>query len=99
MKKRYLPKRRMKGLCIRGYRYCGPRCSGPGSPVNAVDACCKAHDECLNGSESRCRCDRRLIDCLRSHVDKLGEEGRTARLISNYMKLQTLVTCSFCNHK
>ncbi|MFZ0475992.1 MAG: hypothetical protein WAM18_11040 [Halobacillus sp.] len=27
------------GLClIPGYRYCGPGCSGPGTPVNAVDA-------------------------------------------------------------
>ncbi|HWL11412.1 MAG TPA: Parvovirus coat protein VP1-like protein, partial [Ureibacillus sp.] len=32
------------GFCLPGYRYCGPGCSGPGSPTNPVDACCKFHD-------------------------------------------------------
>lgn len=26
-------------------RYCGPGHSGPGAPVDALDAACKAHDE------------------------------------------------------
>ncbi|WP_325058505.1 hypothetical protein [Lentibacillus cibarius] len=29
-----------------GYKYCGPGCSGPEQPINAVDAACQVHDIC-----------------------------------------------------
>ena len=47
-----------------GYRWCGPGCSGPGKPINDVDACCKAHDRCLK-RHSQCYCDRKFLECLR----------------------------------
>ena len=43
-------------------RYCGPGHSGPGAPIDAVDAVCKTHDECYGRrGYLDCRCDRNLI--------------------------------------
>lgn len=54
--------------CIHG-NWCGPGCSGPDSPVDAVDSCCKAHDLCYDSlGYSSCSCDRRLKKCLKPYV-------------------------------
>lgn len=82
------------GFCIfPGYKWCGPGCSGPGKPINAVDACCKAHDECLK-FRSRCECDRKFLTCLRPKVDLTSEKGRVAALMYTYVKIQTIFTCA-----
>ena len=52
------------GAPIRHGHWCGMGVSGPEPPVDALDACCRAHDNCYtaNGTDS-CRCDRALHDC------------------------------------
>ncbi|QHE53574.1 phospholipase [Pontibacillus sp. HMF3514] len=76
-----------------GYKYCGPGCSGPGAPVNAVDAACKAHDECYRFFGPSCHCDQVFLSRLYELQNPNTEEGRHARVLYNYMKLQTLFTC------
>ncbi|WP_174616227.1 phospholipase [Virgibacillus ihumii] len=85
----------VRGLRIfPGYRWCGPGCSGPGAPINDVDACCKAHDKCYRSSRSKCRCDRAFLDCLQPKVNGNTRKGRQAAAMYNYMKLQQLFTCA-----
>ncbi|MGG1291742.1 hypothetical protein ABE218_10345 [Bacillus smithii] len=39
-------RKKSPGFCIfLGYRWCGPRCSGPGAPINDVDACRISNDK------------------------------------------------------
>jgi hypothetical protein len=84
------------GFCVfPGYKWCGPGCSGPGAPINEVDAACKAHDECYHLYGSRCECDRAFMHQLRLSANPYTEKGRHANLLYNYMKLQTLFTCGF----
>lgn len=78
-----------------GYNWCGPGCSGPGEPVNDVDACCKKHDQCLKSGRSQCECDQQFLKCISSKVNYHTDKGRKAALMYTYMKLQTLFTCSF----
>ncbi len=89
--------RRMKtgpNLCIfPGYKWCGPGCSGPGAPINSVDAACKDHDLCYERYGPSCQCDRMFMRKLRNHIDPDTREGRHAYLMYQYMKLQTKVTC------
>ena len=86
---------RRPGFCIpRGYRWCGPGCSGPGAPINAVDAACKAHDLCYERYGPSCKCDRMFMKQLQSRIDPHTREGRHALLYYQYMKLQTKFTCN-----
>lgn len=75
--------------CIHG-RWCGPGCSGPGPPIDEIDACCKAHDECY---ERRgywdCVCDNELLNCLRPLQDRF-----VARLVYNYFYTQYYWRCA-----
>ncbi len=92
--------RKRSSFCIfPGYRWCGPGCSGPGAPINGVDACCKAHDKCLNSGRSRCSCDREFLHCLRPKVNLHEKEGRVATIIYIYMKIQAGFTCSPINKR
>ncbi|WP_409300509.1 phospholipase [Peribacillus sp. SCS-155] len=75
------------------YKWCGPGCSGPEDPINDVDDCCKSHDQCYQ-QESRCQCDRNLINCLRTKVNFYSRKGFVAALIYFYMRIQVLFTCS-----
>ncbi|MEH7122403.1 Parvovirus coat protein VP1-like protein [Bacillus sp. JJ1773] len=76
------------GFCIPGYRYCGPGCSGPGSPINEVDACCKLHDECYwRYGRTRC-CDQLFLNCLRPKINSRNNMGRDAALIYSFMRLR-----------
>ncbi|RWZ52168.1 phospholipase [Halobacillus fulvus] len=78
-----------------GYKYCGPGCSGPGVPLNAVDAACKEHDECYAYYGNYCECDLAFIEKLKHLQNPYTTEGRHARLMYNYMKFQRFFTCSF----
>ena len=53
------------GLPIYG-NYCGPGCGeGNGSPIDAVDAAWRAHDDCCEArSYFDCGCDRNLLNSL-----------------------------------
>lgn len=64
--------------CIYG-RWCGPGCSGPGAPLDDVDACCQAHDRCYSArGYSSCSCDRALLSCLAPKRDLSTPKGRAA---------------------
>jgi hypothetical protein len=78
-----------------GYNWCGPGCSGPGAPINETDAACKAHDECYRKYGPSCECDQQFLFRLRLNSNPYTQEGRHARLMYNYMKLQTIFTCGF----
>ncbi|MGD6804255.1 phospholipase [Rossellomorea vietnamensis] len=87
-------RRKSKGFCVfPGYRYCGPGCSGPGAPVNAVDAACKAHDECYRRYGPSCRCDQLFMERLQARMHMNTPEARHARLMHGYMKLKTMFSC------
>ncbi|MFC7786278.1 MULTISPECIES: phospholipase [unclassified Rossellomorea] len=81
-------------LCVfPGYKWCGPGCSGPGAPINSVDAACKAHDLCYEQYGPSCRCDRMFMRRLKNEINPETQKGRHAFLLYQYMKLQTRVTC------
>ncbi|UOQ43283.1 phospholipase [Halobacillus salinarum] len=84
------------GFCVfPGYKYCGPGCSGPGEPVNAVDAACKEHDECYRQYGPSCYCDQQFLRQLDLLRNPYTEEGRHAQIIYRYMRLQSFFTCGF----
>lgn len=63
------------------YKWCGANC-GSGTPINALDRCCKMHDECYSYYSTypnRCGCDRVLISCA-SKTDNAG----TTRIIAAF---------------
>lgn len=94
----FLPQRRNNGLrfCVfPGYNWCGPGCSGPGVPINAVDAACKAHDLCYRKNGNPCECDQEFLRRLERQINLRTEEGRHARILYNYLKLQSWFTCGF----
>jgi hypothetical protein len=73
--------------CIYG-RWCGPGCSGPGSPINDVDACCKVHDECYDRKGYfACSCDRELLACLAPKRSIWTSKGRAAIAVWSYFKV------------
>jgi hypothetical protein len=44
--------------------WCGPGASGPGAPIDDLDACCMAHDQCYDREGYLdCDCDRVLCAC------------------------------------
>ncbi|WP_083838338.1 phospholipase [Lentibacillus jeotgali] len=82
------------GFCVfPGYRYCGPGCSGPGAPINAVDVACRAHDECLQKGGSPCFCDQQFLQHLRPLINPYTQEGRHARTIYNVMRIAARFRC------
>lgn len=84
--------RRQRNFCMfPGYRWCGPGCSGPGAPVNAVDAACKAHDECYRRKGISHRvCDQQFMNRLQPFLQQRTEEGRHARQLYSLMRLKML---------
>ncbi|MFC5463468.1 phospholipase [Lederbergia graminis] len=87
-------RRRKRGLCVfPGYKWCGPGCSGPGAPINDVDACCYKHDKCLSSGRSRCYCDRAFLSCLYPKINRQTDKGRKAATMYKYMQIQTIFTC------
>lgn len=84
------------GFCFPpGYNWCGPGCSGPGAPINAVDAACAAHDACYRLVGPSCRCDQEFLNRLRPLINPYTQQGRDARILYNYMKIQSLFSCAF----
>ena len=80
--------RKRKNCLFPGYRWCGPGCSGPGAPINDVDACCKAHDQCIERYGYSYQCDRKFVNCLRPKVNFYTRKGRTAALMYGFIKVQ-----------
>lgn len=80
-------KRKRSLTCLYG-NWCGPGCSGPDSPIDDVDNCCKKHDKCYekNGYFSG-KCDKKLLKCLRSKIDNETEKGRAAGIIYSFYSL------------
>ncbi|WP_147058506.1 phospholipase [Sporosarcina luteola] len=85
--------KRIRFCVFPGYNWCGPGCSGPGYPVNKVDALCKAHDECYRLNGDRCYCDSELLRRLRPYLAEDTQMGNHARNLHNYMRLQMRFTC------
>lgn len=88
-----MPQRSLRFCIFPGYNWCGPGCSGPGAPVNKVDAACKQHDMCYRKHGNRCECDQFFLNRLRPMINSRTQEGRHAQTIYNYMKFQTALTC------
>jgi hypothetical protein len=88
-----MKKKQHTGCLFPRYRWCGPHCSGPGTPINDVDVCCKRHDLCIMKGGSRCYCDTMFINCLHSKVNYHTKKGRQAALMYHAMKLNRLLTC------
>ena len=82
-----------------GYKWCGPGCSGPGPPLNELDAACMMHDKCYDSGRSRCECDREFLHRLYPLINPNSDAGRHARVVANYMRLQTAFTCSNFNNR
>lgn len=81
-------KSKKAGFCYPGYRYCGPGCSGPGKPTNAVDACCKLHDECYSKYGRTKQCDEIFQKCLLPEMNSRSRMGRNAKLFANVFKIK-----------
>ncbi|WP_219914656.1 phospholipase [Thalassobacillus sp. CUG 92003] len=78
-----------------GYNWCGPGCSGPGAPINRLDACCQAHDECYRVYGDYCYCDRMMLRAVAPLITPETKEGRHAKKVYDYMRLQSKFTCAF----
>lgn len=76
-----------------GYRWCGVRCSGPGAPVNEIDACCMRHDLCLHRGIHPCQCDHTFMECLRPKMRGHSRESRHASLMYHAFKLKNTFRC------
>ncbi|MEK5231354.1 Parvovirus coat protein VP1-like protein [Lysinibacillus sp. FSL K6-0232] len=76
------------GFCYPGYRYCGPGCSGPGMPTNAVDACCQQHDECYARYGRSRYCDQLFQQCLRPFMNTPHKIAKDARLFHKVFELR-----------
>lgn len=64
--------------CVYG-KWCGPGCSGPGAPIDDVDACCQAHDQCYGRrGYFSCSCDNELLNCIAPKRNILTPKGRAA---------------------
>lgn len=85
--------RRQSMFCFPGYRWCGPWCSGPGQPINQVDACCMYHDQCLRSGFSPCACDERFMECLRPMMHGPYPMNRHARIMYSAMRLRRPFVC------
>lgn len=76
------------GFCYPGYRYCGPGCTGPGVPVNAVDACCQSHDECYALTGRTKHCDDIFQQCLNQYKNSSTKMGKDANLFSKAINIK-----------
>lgn len=86
----YRPRiRRRRGICLPGYRYCGPGCSGPGNPINVLDAICLEHDGCIRQTRNRWDCDQKMLAQLRPLLRLSNRIGRDARLVYAFVNLRT----------
>lgn len=77
-----------RGLCMPGYNWCGPGCSGPGAPTNDVDACCKMHDDCYKRFGASPGCDQAFLNCLSRKRNPYTKKGRDANFFYNVIRLK-----------
>jgi hypothetical protein len=64
--------------------WCGPLCGG-GDPVDDLDSCCKAHDECYaQNGYLNCSCDWDLANCAADKINFWSDKGWAALAIFNY---------------
>ncbi|MBC5636100.1 Parvovirus coat protein VP1-like protein [Ornithinibacillus sp. BX22] len=68
-------------ICLPGYRYCGPGCSGPGAPTNKLDYFCLQHDQCYQRGLPRRLCDEQFLRQLAPYMTRRDKLGRDARLM------------------
>ncbi|MCG7342662.1 phospholipase [Sporosarcina sp. ACRSL] len=85
--------RKLRFCLFPGYNWCGPGCNGPGAPLNAVDAACKAHDKCYRLYGDRCHCDSEFLRRLKPFLHEDTPMGRHARILYKYIQLQMAFTC------
>ena len=81
-------RRPRRGFCYPNYRYCGPGCSGPGTPVNGVDRCCMLHDRCYAQNVGKKHCDDLFQQCLNQYKKSPTKMGRDANLFSRAIKMK-----------
>jgi hypothetical protein len=63
------------GNCLYG-NWCGPGCGG-GTPKDALDRCCKRHDECYGSRVlGSCSCDLELIACATPLIAQFWRPGQ-----------------------
>lgn len=67
--------------CYPGYRYCGPGCSGPGTPVNQLDRICMEHDACYRRQSKRV-CDDIFLRQTSRIANQPNRMGRDARFMN-----------------
>ncbi|SET64612.1 hypothetical protein SAMN05216389_11855 [Oceanobacillus limi] len=67
--------------CLPGYRYCGPRCSGPGAPLNQLDVFCIQHDACYRQGTPRRICDDIFLNQLYPYTIRRDRLGRDASIM------------------
>ena len=64
--------------CLYG-KWCGPLCGGPGAPIDDVDQCCQAHDQCYaDRGYFDCRCNRDLMACVAPKINFNSRKGLAA---------------------
>lgn len=73
------------------YRYCGPGKSGPGAPINQLDALCMQHDACYGKHGSSPMCDEVFLRQIEALVDPYTQMGRDAQLMRLAMKLKQML--------
>ncbi|WP_186579392.1 Parvovirus coat protein VP1-like protein [Aquibacillus kalidii] len=76
--------------CFPGYRYCGPRCSGPGAPVNALDAVCAQHDACYRKYGKR-MCDDIFLRQVTPFLSNPRKMGRDAAIMYRLIKMKRMM--------
>lgn len=76
--------------CYRGYRYCGPGCSGPGTPINRLDSICRDHDLCYRRTGSRRICDEIFLNRVRPLMNQRSQIAEDARVMYQFMRLKNM---------
>lgn len=71
-------------------KYCGPKHSGPGKPIDILDAACKRHDDCYaKRGYLKCSCDQILINEINRDLPRMSKLAKThAYAIKTYMLAQ-----------
>lgn len=83
------------GLKVYG-NWCGPHHSGPGAPIDILDAGCMNHDMCYDKKGYfNCECDRNLINYIDANYSKMTglKQKIAAKAIKTYFTLQTKLIC------